>query len=92
MRVAELLSDLISLRACDPSAAQNLVSVRPAPASTGDSKSTKESPEESDEDPDLKRAKDLIKLHDAMKVRNANGQLDSGLSEARRSVRELHIG
>jgi len=108
MRVAEVLSDLTSLRACvrapytnamdppiltpyqDQSAALALVSVRPvstnASAEKTDSKGSVK-----DEDTDLQRVKDLIKLHYSMKVPHANGEVDSELLEARRSVRELRI-
>jgi hypothetical protein len=71
----------------DQGAALALVSVRPSAAiEKSDSK-----PAEKPEDVDLRRAKDLIKLHYSMKVPHADGSVDSGLLEARRSVRELRI-
>ncbi|KAF2118453.1 hypothetical protein BDV96DRAFT_643698 [Lophiotrema nucula] len=82
MRVAEILSDLTSLRVCDPAAALALVSARPSSKST-DAQDTKK-PEE--EDADLKRAKDLVQLHYEVKEKQRRGELGSGLGEARRAV------
>ncbi|KAF1840512.1 uncharacterized protein K460DRAFT_411095 [Cucurbitaria berberidis CBS 394.84] len=82
MRLAEMLSDLVSLRACDPSAALALVSARPS-TSHQDANTTIPSEEE---DVDLKRAKDLLKLHYEVKEAHKRGQLSNGLDEARRAV------
>ncbi|KAF4555781.1 Hypothetical protein D9617_2g057450 [Elsinoe fawcettii] len=80
MRVAELLSDLTSLRACDPQAALALVSARPAQANDVP---TSGKPDDGDED--LKRARDLIELHSTVKTRHGSG-VDDELLKARRDV------
>ncbi|KAF1811374.1 hypothetical protein P152DRAFT_483246 [Eremomyces bilateralis CBS 781.70] len=69
MRVAEILSDLTSLRACDPSAALALVSTRPSPSSVLPSKNSSiEAPEHAEGgNGDLRRAKELAELHAALK-------------------------
>lgn len=110
MRLAEILSDLVSLRVCvrsisiiqkqrpscffgvkdpklihiyqDPKAALALVSARPSPPQ--DSNATEVTKEE--QDADLKRAKDLLKLHYEVKVAHQRGELSQGLEEARAAV------
>jgi hypothetical protein len=69
----------------DPAAALALVSARgaddkPAP------------PSDAEQDPELKRAKDLIELHYSIKIASENGQLERILREARAVVRELDTG
>ncbi|PSK60132.1 hypothetical protein B9Z65_1030 [Elsinoe australis] len=85
MRVAELLSDLTSLRACDPQAALALVSARPKPKDAI-GEITSNATEKEDED--LKRARDLIELHSTVKTRHGNG-VDDELLYARHEVRKV---
>lgn len=103
MQVAELLSDLTSLRpeVCvrppftrclalqltttkDPKAALALVSARSdgqhAPSSAQD-----------EQDPELKRAKDLLELHADVKLAHADGT-DRELNEARQAVADVLAG
>ncbi|GAB7341516.1 hypothetical protein MBLNU457_7735t1 [Dothideomycetes sp. NU457] len=89
MRVAELLSDLTSLRACDPSAAQALVSHRPAdPSTEGNTNDSLQRQASRETDVDLKRAEDLIELHSTVKVAPRNG-VDTELLVAREQVRRV---
>ncbi|KAF2270605.1 hypothetical protein CC78DRAFT_573898 [Lojkania enalia] len=82
MQLAEILSDLTSLRVCDPAAALALVSVRPSSIP----KSTSTPTENDDQDPDLKKAKDLVELHYEVKERQRKGELSGALEEARKAV------
>ncbi|KAL8829039.1 MAG: hypothetical protein Q9170_006341 [Blastenia crenularia] len=91
MQIAAILSDLTSLRVCDHSAALALVSIR-APASetaaTESSKpdqSTNASSDDTDPDPDMQRATDLMELHYGVKMKHVQGE-DRGLMQARRDV------
>jgi hypothetical protein len=112
MQLAEILSDLVSLRVCvrstpslvlpspfrssppctdipqDPAAALALVSARPNPSSatTNPSAATDQKGTEEEQDTDLKRAKDLVELHYAVKEAHKRGELGKGLLEARRAV------
>ncbi|KAK5144846.1 hypothetical protein LTR04_001458 [Oleoguttula sp. CCFEE 6159] len=93
MRVAEILADLTSLRACDPAAALALVSARPplstsstasannATAPTTNAPPTPSAPipnTDPDLDPDIQRAKDLLHLHYTVKVAHQRGGSGSG--------------
>ncbi|KAI8940368.1 hypothetical protein NX059_004061 [Plenodomus lindquistii] len=80
MHLAEILSDLVSLRVCDPTAAQTLVSTRPTTSTTNDAQ-----PEETD-DVELTRAKELLRLHYEVKEAQKRGELGRGLEGARREV------
>ncbi|KAH4169266.1 hypothetical protein HBH43_115080 [Parastagonospora nodorum] len=81
LHLAEILSDLVSLRVCDPSAALALVSARPnTPTHTETQKNAEE------DDVELGRAKELLKLHYDVKERHKRGDLARGLEEARREV------
>jgi hypothetical protein len=113
MQLAEILSDLVSLRVCvrphtplfsltnshlshlsliyllyshpnkppkDPKASLALVSARPN--TTNDPTAAADD----DQDADLKRAKDLLKLHYEVKEAHKRGELGRGLEEARRAV------
>ncbi|OCK83854.1 hypothetical protein K432DRAFT_321517 [Lepidopterella palustris CBS 459.81] len=86
MQIAEILSDLTSLRVCDPSAALALVSACPSTSPTGPS-ITSTSPEQNEDDVDLKRAKNLVELHYLVKVAHAGGAPDQGILAAREAVR-----
>ncbi|KAF2459848.1 hypothetical protein BDY21DRAFT_369781 [Lineolata rhizophorae] len=95
MRVAEILSDLTSLRVCDPSAAFALVSARPSPSRISAAEKQPDFSEQSelttgaeDDDEDLRRAKDLVELHYKVKVGHADGRLDHELAEMRESVQK----
>ncbi|KAF2436390.1 hypothetical protein EJ08DRAFT_691562 [Tothia fuscella] len=98
MRVAEVLSDLTSLRVCDPTAAQSLVSARPSPPSSSTeavkakTAAALQKGKSVQEDTDLQRAKDLIDLHYKVKVAHENGRADEGLEGARRDVRAVLRG
>ncbi|MCJ1306530.1 hypothetical protein MMC25_000173 [Agyrium rufum] len=97
MRVAEVLSDLTSLRVCDHDAALLLVtSYKDLEANREDGKSPirrkgskdlkrSASIEGADEDPDLQRAIDLVDLHHGVKEKHTHG-LDMSLQQARRDV------
>ena len=112
MRVAELLSDLTSLRACvrllpqayatssnnaqDTTAALNLVSLRPSTANTPQTfnadRDTALSTVASN-DVDLKRAKDLLTLHETVTVaQRSNGGLDRELVALRGQVERVLAG
>lgn len=86
MKLAEVLSDLNTLRVCDHSAALALVSARPTPPSKASAPEA-QTKREGDEDPDLQRAKDLLRLHNDVKVAHEHGRVDQGLLEARRMVK-----
>ncbi|KAJ4409075.1 hypothetical protein N0V91_002891 [Didymella pomorum] len=93
MQLAEILSDLVSLRpgVCDPAAALALVSARPSSLSTGASSfapSTAAEPDKSaeEDDKDLHRAKELVALHYDVRERYKRGELTRGLAEARGAV------
>ncbi|KAF2850723.1 hypothetical protein T440DRAFT_479017 [Plenodomus tracheiphilus IPT5] len=101
MRLAEILSDLVSLRVCDPAAALALVSTRAVSThnkqiTTNKSTSTNAdadaaantdtNKDEEEQDVDLKRAKELLSLHYQVKQAHKQGELRRGLEEARGSV------
>jgi hypothetical protein len=97
-QLAHLLSDLVSLRVCDPAAALALVSARPTTTTTttssspSDAKSKPDAAKDEaqdqaqDEDADIQRAKELVELHYAVTVAHRRGELGAGLAEARASV------
>ncbi|KAF2442134.1 hypothetical protein P171DRAFT_487390 [Karstenula rhodostoma CBS 690.94] len=80
-QLAHLLSDLVSLRMCDPAAALALVSARATTTPTTSSELDKK-----DADADITRAKELVSLHYAVKETHRRGELGAGLAEARASV------
>ncbi|KAF2750687.1 hypothetical protein M011DRAFT_416871, partial [Sporormia fimetaria CBS 119925] len=98
MQIAEILSDLTSLRVCDPTAALALVSARPAPtAKTSATAPLHNEPgtealgqqdkgAAEDADADIQRAKELVKLHYEVREKQKRGELGRGLEEARRKV------
>ncbi|KAF1912428.1 hypothetical protein BDU57DRAFT_542263 [Ampelomyces quisqualis] len=84
LRLAEILSDLVSLQVCDPAAALALVSARandPSPPTA--------TTQDDDDDVDLKRAKDLLKYHYDVREKHKRGQLSVGLEQARRDVEKV---
>ncbi|QKX57515.1 uncharacterized protein TRUGW13939_04629 [Talaromyces rugulosus] len=91
MQIAEILSDLTSLRACDHTEALNLVNVN---------KTAKEleSPKTSEKDSDsleLSRVKELVALHYGVKVKHlkngpgSNPVVDDGLRRVREDVNRV---
>ncbi|KAF2707786.1 hypothetical protein K504DRAFT_383403 [Pleomassaria siparia CBS 279.74] len=82
MKLAEILSDLVSLRICDPTAALSLVTVRTKPRTAAAAAAAAH-----DQDADLQRAKDLVDLHYSVKEAHRRGELGRGLVEARENVR-----
>ncbi|KAL4897655.1 hypothetical protein BDV59DRAFT_168205 [Aspergillus ambiguus] len=87
MQVAEILSDLTSLRVCDHHDALALVTVneRIAPSTTDENSTrTEEKPNE-----DLQRAKELVELHYEIKARHANGTVGDELARAREDVNQV---
>ncbi|RYO33588.1 hypothetical protein AA0113_g4821 [Alternaria arborescens] len=91
MQLAEMLSDLVSLRACDPAAALALVSARSTDLnsiSSHDNTAKPNTATDDEQDPDLKRAKDLLKLHYEVKEAHKRGELGRGLEEARSLVKK----
>ncbi|PLB52663.1 hypothetical protein P170DRAFT_423505 [Aspergillus steynii IBT 23096] len=97
MQVAEILSDLTSLRVCDHHDALALVTVNNRicasrlPSELPHSGLTKnEDPQESADD-DLRRAKELVELHYEIKARHVDGRVDGELAQAREEVdRPVH--
>lgn len=66
----------------DPAAAIALVSARPSQDHTLNAKQL----DDEERDADLKRAKDLVKLHYEVKEVHKRGQLSKGLEDARSAV------
>ncbi|KAF2869262.1 hypothetical protein BDV95DRAFT_498602 [Massariosphaeria phaeospora] len=90
MQLAEILSDLVSLRVCDPAAALALVSARPnSTAKPTDPKDKAPETETDEQDPDLKRAKELVKLHYGVREASKRGELGRGLEEARAAIERV---
>ncbi|MCJ1356946.1 MAG: hypothetical protein MMC33_006942 [Icmadophila ericetorum] len=99
MHIAEVLSDLTSLRVCDHDAALALVSsyktsqaIDTADSNSSNSSSSrgkslrrKSTLEGAESDPDLQRAIDLIDLHYGVKEDHVQGR-DTGLQQARADV------
>ncbi|OJJ79854.1 uncharacterized protein ASPGLDRAFT_69757 [Aspergillus glaucus CBS 516.65] len=96
MQVAEILSDITSLRVCDHTDALTLVTVNerlPARAPSQETQSQTQSQSQAqshrDSNEDLRRAKELVDLHHELKTRHANGTVDEELARARESVRKV---
>jgi hypothetical protein len=68
----------------DPNAALTLVSARPQGSTTNT--------DTNEQDADLKRAKELLKLHYDVKEKHKRGELSRGLEEARREVARVAGG
>ncbi|KAL5360036.1 hypothetical protein BJX96DRAFT_149583 [Aspergillus floccosus] len=91
MQVAEILSDLTSLRVCDHHDALALVTVNEriaVPMPEDDSATSKAHAEEQSNE-DLQRAKELVELHYEIKARHANGTVDDELAHAREQVNRV---
>ncbi|KAI2738218.1 hypothetical protein DTO013E5_3563 [Penicillium roqueforti] len=80
MQVAEILSDINSLRVCGHNEALALVDVHKNGIASGSTKSGSAF---------LRRAKELVELHYEVKARHANGTVDEGLRQARQDVRRV---
>ncbi|OQE30003.1 hypothetical protein PENSTE_c002G10303 [Penicillium steckii] len=92
MKVAEILSDLTSLRVCDHNAALALVNAHQS--TLNKSSSSKADPVSTDaigstENTDLQRAKQLVELHSEVKSRHSNGEVGFALQQARAEVHEV---
>lgn len=97
MQVAALLSDLKSLSVCPHQAAINLVSIHKSindnvPDSSNQSFSLAATTDiDGSIDSDLKRAEELVSLHQSVKVRHIQNGPDAELLQARQNVsRVLH--
>ncbi|KAJ6024276.1 hypothetical protein N7540_005073 [Penicillium herquei] len=89
MQVAEILSDITSLRVCGHNEALALVTVNQATpgAISGDNGvGAGCGSDELKKKEDLRRAKELVNLHYEVKSRHANGEVDDGLQKAREDV------
>ncbi|KAJ5396574.1 hypothetical protein N7509_004687 [Penicillium cosmopolitanum] len=87
MKVAEILSDLTSLRVCDHHAALALVNAHQISLDT--SPPSQSNPTATDAITDLQRAKELVELHYEVKARHVNGQVDADLQKARVDVQQV---
>ncbi|PPJ58481.1 hypothetical protein CBER1_05587 [Cercospora berteroae] len=85
MKVADLLSDLTQLQFADPGAALALVSARSSAAGSAAANGEVSSNGHRD-DPDLKRAKDLLDLHKTVKLAHPDAEPDAALRKARADV------
>ncbi|PWY70345.1 hypothetical protein BO94DRAFT_539809 [Aspergillus sclerotioniger CBS 115572] len=95
MQVAEILSDLTSLRVCDHHDALALVTVNERIPLAADStqpstiaaiQASAGTNQDGYENEDLRRAKELVDLHYEIKARHALGTVDEELSSAREEV------
>ncbi|OJJ48549.1 hypothetical protein ASPZODRAFT_130612 [Penicilliopsis zonata CBS 506.65] len=95
MQVAEILSDLTSLRVCDYSDALALVTANKKVSGGGLLENSTNVKEPSSRNQELERAKELVDLHYAVKTRHVDGKVDKELSRAREDVsrvlRELSL-
>ncbi|KAJ5154256.1 uncharacterized protein N7500_009695 [Penicillium coprophilum] len=91
MQVAEILSDINSLRVCGHNEALALVNVQKnitgSDSAEPDSALAEKSP--AGDKVDLRRAKELVELHYEVKARHANGAVDDELSQARQDVKRV---
>ncbi|KAL4939018.1 hypothetical protein BDV06DRAFT_225410 [Aspergillus oleicola] len=88
MKVAEILSDLTSLRACDYNDALNLVTVneRLTPPKT----ETESKPAQTDTvNEHLELASELVELHYEMKAIHRDGRVDEQLRRGRKDVNRV---
>ncbi|KAJ5288734.1 hypothetical protein N7478_001764 [Penicillium angulare] len=92
MQVAEILSDVTSLRVCGHNEALSLVSANHSIAGPNDSTANngvEQSGSDMKRQEDLRRAKELVKFHYEVKSRHANGEVDDGLKNARQNVDQV---
>ncbi|KAK1140541.1 hypothetical protein N8T08_010287 [Aspergillus melleus] len=92
MQVAEILSDLTSLRVCDHHDALALVTVNDRLSATRlpsehlSSVKSKDEDATDSADDDLRRAKELVELHYEIKARHVDGRVDGELALAREGI------
>ncbi|BCR91279.1 uncharacterized protein ACHE_70122S [Aspergillus chevalieri] len=89
MQVAEILSDLTSLRVCDHTDALTLVTVNERLPARTPSQEAQSQSQNRDSNQDLRRAKELVDLHRELKTRHANGTVDEDLARARENVQKV---
>ncbi|KAJ5668483.1 uncharacterized protein N7477_007053 [Penicillium maclennaniae] len=98
MQVAEILSDITSLRVCGHYEGLNLVNVNKNVAGTDVSDTRVASTEnptagadkaEQAKKDNLRKAKELVELHYEVKSRHANGEVDQELRQAREGVERV---
>ncbi|RJE26792.1 hypothetical protein PHISCL_00817 [Aspergillus sclerotialis] len=92
MQVAEILSDLTSLRVCDHNDALALVTVNEKLASQQPDEAKDHldpSPGTKTPNEDLRRAKELVDLHYEIKAKHANGTVDDDLLQTRAKVNRV---
>ncbi|RAK78627.1 uncharacterized protein BO72DRAFT_374919 [Aspergillus fijiensis CBS 313.89] len=94
MQVAEILSDLTSLRVCDYNDALALVTIQERLDSHPDEKQSQpsnreETPALQQEKDQLRQAKELVELHHDFKARHALGTVDEGLANLRQDVQRV---
>ncbi|ODM14428.1 hypothetical protein SI65_10163 [Aspergillus cristatus] len=89
MQVAEILSDLTSLRVCDHTDALTLVTVNERLPARTPSQEPQSQSQNRDSNQDLRRAKELVDLHHELKTRHANGTVDEELARARENVQKV---
>ncbi|KAF7594501.1 hypothetical protein BBP40_009134 [Aspergillus hancockii] len=90
MQVAEILSDLTSLRVCDYNDALTLVTVHeriPIESSQSDISLATAKQQEVKTNDYLQRAKELVELHYEIKARHVDGTVDEELARAREDVK-----
>ncbi|KAF7713770.1 Uncharacterized protein PECH_000601 [Penicillium ucsense] len=88
MQVAEILSDITSLRACGHTEALALVTVASEDTRAEKNQSVTASHQDSKFGA-LQRAKELVSLHYEVKSRHANGEVDHELQQAREAVERV---
>ncbi|PTU17575.1 hypothetical protein P175DRAFT_0407171, partial [Aspergillus ochraceoroseus IBT 24754] len=92
MNVAEILSDLTSLRVCEYNDALNLVTVNErlsspgAVGKNGSTSSTENQPQAAGSKDDLRVAAELVELHYEMKSIHKDGRVDDELLRGREGV------
>ncbi|KAJ5718266.1 hypothetical protein N7488_003912 [Penicillium malachiteum] len=92
MQVAEILSDVTSLRVCGHNEALALVNANQSNSGSISGENIVGAGSGSDElkkQEDLRRAKELVNLHYEVKSRHINGEVDDGLQKAREDVAEV---
>ncbi|KAJ5917832.1 hypothetical protein N7454_010207 [Penicillium verhagenii] len=99
MQVAEILSDITSLRVCGHNEALSLVNANQSLAETSATETSNSSTVNASHDaPEtqlnnkqdhLRRAKELVKLHYEFKSRHSDGEVDSALRKSREDVEKV---
>ncbi|KAJ5520443.1 hypothetical protein N7463_000896 [Penicillium fimorum] len=89
MQVAEILSDINSLRVCGHNEALALVNVHKNITGSTESDSALADKSPADDKVDLRRAKELVELHYEVKARHVNGTVDEELGQARQDVQRV---